>query len=752
MATVEVNIAKPSSVPVALPPSSSPDSPSDTVSLPPSRTKSTSVPTSSRSAVPSLPSPNTVATSASITGTTTDTATKTFITSMSSNPPAASSPLLPTVETTKPSEPIPSTTLTSDVVEPTSSSITATATTTTIMEPTEITTDPVITTDPAPSTSTDVATTDPVPPTTTATDEEPSTTTVDPTTTTDPPMPSPTITRDPPVTTDPPITQPTLQPTIPPITRPPSSVHSSKTTTPYTTRYITTVSVVTITTVVPKTTVISGRGTTIYITETTTTSVPTTIPDPNQEPPPGTLLDPNNGRGTGLKTWQITLIIVACLVVGIAVGAVVLVGWIKKRRRRKEMMQRNNIFDPDGLSGSGGRGGGSAGGGESVLESEYTDNGGKSNRALVTSAVPGGFAQTKGTGTGRNGGWRGRWNDMFKFRRSWGSQGFSQRQPGGLDQELGVGASGGVGPSGLWLMEDNYHDLGYEGPAAVAAAMNPVSYQNDHSAAGAGAVHHLNEASYSSDGSGAYFATAGAASGQGPDMAEVRHAHYLRQQDRLGNPDVTDRSPGVMYSALLPVSSPARISPLLVQQGHIHSPDSGSRVGGTPSPSSPDSNTLQQEHLSQNSDYVDGYGFGQRQSQQPSIDHELLSVGSSCRVSHDGSMAIRGHTRGDSGTESGRSDTVGDGNRTTIYVDPEQLESNAISEYVRKGPQALPKSASQEALDTSADTNEAEFLKDDSDIKDTGAATSAMDATNEIALKKRKNQTPVQYQDPRAVE
>lgn len=94
---------------------------------------------------------------------------------------------------------------------------------------------------------------------------------------------------------------------------------------------MTTVTIITITTPVPETTRISGSVTTVYVNRTVTTRVPTIIQDPTQEPPPPS--SETQGDGSGLQTWQLTLIVVASLVVCLAIGAVALVSWIRKQKR-----------------------------------------------------------------------------------------------------------------------------------------------------------------------------------------------------------------------------------------------------------------------------------------------------------------------------------------------------------------------------------------------------------------------------------
>ncbi|KAG0296194.1 hypothetical protein BGZ97_004602 [Linnemannia gamsii] len=346
---------------------------------------------------------------------------------------------------------------------------------------------PVTTTskEPPPTTSelpiTTPKTTEP-PMTTTTTDPPVTTATTDPPvttiTTTDPPVTT-TKPTDPPVTTskptDPPVT--TTKPTDPPVTTtkdPPVRTTS----TPYTTRYVTTISIVTVTTVVPEPTVISGRGTTIYVTRSTTSPVPTIIQDPTQ-PPPGTETDAI-GKG-GLQTWQITLIVVAILVMMGAVGAAVLVGRVKRRRQKRDTM----LYTGDGL--------------ESVLGSEMGESGGgKSNRTLIVGGqqkhyhsggggVGGGLYDNSGDPTSSAAAGRVGWRERLSAWRPWDSHGsyhHQQQHPGGLEYNQGQAQGAG---GGLWLMDES--DPHYDrsaGAAGVAAAMRPVSYDTNAGLSGPG--------------------------------------------------------------------------------------------------------------------------------------------------------------------------------------------------------------------------------------------------------------------------
>ncbi|KAG0293731.1 hypothetical protein BGZ96_002373 [Linnemannia gamsii] len=89
-------------------------------------------------------------------------------------------------------------------------------------------------------------------------------------------------------------------------------------------------SVITITTLIPHTTMISGSITTVYIPETTTTLQPTLIPDPRQPPPPP--LAPTTSRN-GIRPWQIGLVVALILILLAICLAAVILTWFRKRRQ-----------------------------------------------------------------------------------------------------------------------------------------------------------------------------------------------------------------------------------------------------------------------------------------------------------------------------------------------------------------------------------------------------------------------------------
>lgn len=76
---------------------------------------------------------------------------------------------------------------------------------------------------------------------------------------------------------------------------------------------------------------ISGTVTTVYETLTTTTQIPTVIPDPQQSPPPLSHDWPN--RSGRLQTWQTATIVIAVLALFSACASVVLLGWMRKKRK-----------------------------------------------------------------------------------------------------------------------------------------------------------------------------------------------------------------------------------------------------------------------------------------------------------------------------------------------------------------------------------------------------------------------------------
>ncbi|KAG0250501.1 hypothetical protein BG011_008289 [Mortierella polycephala] len=197
---------------------------------------------------------------------------------------------------------------------------------------------------------------------------------------------------------------------------------------------------------VPKPTTISGKVTTIYVPETTTSPVPTIIQDPAQEPPPGTRVEEHDQRGReGLAAWKITLIIVACFVVVLAVGAAIFVGRIKKRRRRRDKQEGGlQQQRSEGMFG--------------VYESDLGSKDGKHNTTPEAVSARA-FKSDK-----RGGGWR----SKLRVRMPWDEP--------VMHRDAHLQGQPRQGPSGLWLMEDD--GLNGHEEMIAAAAMYPVSYQN----------------------------------------------------------------------------------------------------------------------------------------------------------------------------------------------------------------------------------------------------------------------------------
>ncbi|KAK3845957.1 MAG: hypothetical protein J3R72DRAFT_434937 [Linnemannia gamsii] len=612
------------------------------------------------------------------------------------DPPKTTTDTKPSEATTTPAttEPKPTTMSTVDppVTNP-SQEPPVVATTKTAEEPPVTTT--AITIPPVTTTASD-------PPITRTTLDPPVTTTTTPdppitTTTTDPPVITTTTTKDPPeattTTKDPPVTRVTTTSSRDP--------PRSTTTPPYTTRYVTTISIVTVTTIVPQTTVISGRGTTVYITRSTTSPVPTIIQDPTQEPPPTTQIDPLT-KGDGLQTWQITLIIVASLVIMSAMGAVVLVGRIKRQRRKRDSV----LFNGDGLEsvlgsemgesgksnrplfggGGGGAGGGGGGGGHQQQQQQQyylaAQGGNGGDRGLYDSGDPssggGGGAAAPGV-VSRGWGWRRR----FSAWRPWDSLGsyHSQKQHPGHDYQ-GQGQAGG---GGLWLMDDP--DPHYDGSASAAvaataaAAMRPVSYDTNGSGPGETIVGGDEDPYYYSGNNNPYNNTQSRDryyDQNHPADATTAYVMAARERERgiAGtlhpldeNHSLAQRSPSPVTTAATAMRSRSQHQQHLQQQQQQQQQQRpGSRGGSATEHSSPSIGHL--ERLSgEGPDFVDTHGELHRQSQ----DWTISSATS-------GGIGVG---RG-AGTSGGATE-----DRTSIWIDPDQLESNAKFELFRKAPQAI---------------------------------------------------------------
>lgn len=377
------------------------------------------------------------------------------------------------------------------------------------------------------------------------------------------------------------------------------------------------------------------------------------IQDPSQ-PPPGTETD---SPGKGLQTWQITLIVVATLILMVAVGAVVLVGKIKRQKRERDTM----LSSGDGL--------------ESAFGSEMGESGGgRSNRTLLVGGKQKHYhsGDTSGDLTSvaagpaiRIGG--GGWRERLSAWRPWdghGSYHHQQQHPGGLDYNQGQGQGGG---GGLWLMDepDPHYDIS-TAAAGVAAAMRPVSYDTSGGLNGPGdtivgegedpsfyANYPYNNTQpqdrYYDREEGAFTASAMATAPRGA-------AGTLHPMDDITlTPIGVQRGPSSVTTAATAMTSRSQQRQLQEQ------PSCGSVIGQT-SPS-----LVQLERLSaeEGSDYIDSHGF-HRQSQ----DWTLSSVTST------------GAGIGTGGATAAIEDR-------TLRVDLDQLESNAKFELVRKAPQAI---------------------------------------------------------------
>ncbi|KAF9907860.1 hypothetical protein EC991_010458 [Linnemannia zychae] len=609
----------------------------------------TSKPSSPPSEHPTVDPPKTTEPATTEKPTTTEKPSPTTMSTV--EPPVASPSKEPPVTTAAPT-PVTTAVTTADppVTEPTSDPPT-----------TKPTTDPPVTTDP-PKTTADppVTTTDP-----------PVITTDPPKTTADPPV---TTSKDPPVITskDPPV----ITSKDPPETTKKDPPHTTRP--PYTTRYVTTVSIITVTTVVPQPTVISGKGTTVYITRSTTSPVPTVIQDPTQEPPSGTQIDPST-KESGLLPWQITLIIVATLVMMGAVGAVVLVGRVKRQRRKRDsvLLSRDGFESAHGseMGESGGAKSnrtlfaGAAGGGHTLQQQYYlAAQGGNGDRGLYDSGDPsagegGGAAGPKGVRTGRGLSWR----ERFSAWRPWDSHGsyHSQQQYPGHEYQ-GQGQAGG----GLWLLDDpdTHNDRSASAAVTAAAAMRPVSYDTSGGGPGETIVgdddlyfygnYPHNTTTQSQDG---YY------DHPGDSVATYAAAARERERGIAGtlhpldeNHTLVQRSPSSVTTAATAMRTRSQHQHLQQQQQRP-----GSRGGTTTGHSSPSLGHL--ERLSgEGSDLLDSHGILHRQSEDwtvSSVTTAGVGVGSG----------------GAGATE----------NRRSLRVDPDQLESHAKFELFRKAPQAI---------------------------------------------------------------
>ncbi|KAG0234931.1 hypothetical protein BGW42_006030 [Actinomortierella wolfii] len=85
----------------------------------------------------------------------------------------------------------------------------------------------------------------------------------------------------------------------------------------------------------------SGRETTIYIP--VTTLVPTVIPDPNQAPPPPPDDYDGGSKTSGMKPWQIVLVVLAAILILFAAMAAIFVGRLHKKRKMLRLMEEERL-------------------------------------------------------------------------------------------------------------------------------------------------------------------------------------------------------------------------------------------------------------------------------------------------------------------------------------------------------------------------------------------------------------------------
>ncbi|KFH71945.1 hypothetical protein MVEG_02239 [Podila verticillata NRRL 6337] len=385
--------------------------------------------------------------------------------------------------------------------------------------------------------------------------------------------------------------------------------------TPYTTRYVTTETIITVTTQVPETTRISGSVTTVYVNRTATTRVPTIIQDPTQEPPPPS--SETHGDGSGLQTWQLTLIVVASLVVCLAVGAVVLVSWIRKKKLRSNIPFTKLDLRSAGL--------------------ETWDDDRRFN---------------KGSGTG-----------TATVSQRGSSPGGSS--PGRTVTARAMPASGmGDYEHGPYL---EVYDPG-QGPIALRSLNEDMQHYEQYTDWP-----------------------------ERPSEELYGYPRFLREDDEYT---------GHVAPAMYPYAGPSRVS-------YPAPPRPSSSTSRGTSPTSPALHPLLEGRVSESTDYTDGHTHERSQSsgfqREHSSDQRSVELGSH-RESQDGTIqtgdvtspdvtrsSVEGINNGATlassssvmSSEPSTSETGPLSARTTLIVDPEQLEQNSKYEHFRQGPQAL---------------------------------------------------------------
>ncbi|KAF9144614.1 hypothetical protein BGX30_012165 [Mortierella sp. GBA39] len=199
--------------------------------------------------------------------------------------------------------------------------------------------------------------------------------------------------------------------------------------------------------------------------------------------------------------------------------------------------------------------------------------------------------------------------------------------------------------------------------AGVDAAMRPVSYDTNGGLSGVGDTivgedpHYYGNYPYTAQAQDRYYDQEEAAPATATAMVIAPRGVVgtLNPLDDLANPPV-QRGPSSVTTAATAMTSRS-------QQRHLQQQPSRGSITGRISPSI---GQLERLSIEGGSDYIDGHGFN-RQSEDWTIS-SVTSAGAGVGA----------------GTGTGAIE-----DRTSIRVDPDQLESHAIFELVRKAPQAI---------------------------------------------------------------
>lgn len=351
--------------------------------------------------------------------------------------------------------------------------------------------------------------------------------------------------------------------------------------------------------------------------------MPTTIQDPNQEPPPPS--SETHDDASGLQTWQLTLIVVASLVVCLAVGAVALVGWIRKHKRRDIPFRKLDLR--------------SAGLEPWDDERQFNKGSGTGTTTASQRDSPGGSSPGRTAVTAR------------------------AMPASGMDYEYGPY---------LEVYDPN------QGPIALRSLNEDMQHYEQYG----DWPERASEESYAQD----------------PYRYQPR---FLNEDDQLSS-QYLGRA-----SAMYPYAGPSRVPYPAPPRPSI------STAPGT-SPSSPTLYPLLEGRVSESTETTEGHTHERSQSsgvQRVPSSNQGTGVGpSSSRGSQDGisqagDVASTDVMRSSSGiamaissasapwpvmsSEASTSETGPLSARTTLWVDPEQLEQNSKYEHFRQGPQAL---------------------------------------------------------------